>query len=133
MNVYIASLNTNGPKVTISLLTDPAKEDWRSKEYQHELRRAADALQAAGVQLAIAVGVHESVDSDPPLSGSFTIAIETLSESGRAIIGAWVHKTHGRKIWIKASDIEVEASTAEEVERLSERIRAFSVGYDDKV
>ena len=133
MNVYIGSPDPNGPKITISLIADPAREDWRSEGYQHDLRRAVHALQAGGVQIGIAVDVHKGTDSGSLLSGSFTIAIDTLSDSGRTVIGTWVQRSYGRKVRIKASDIEVEASTAEEVERLFEKIRSFSISYDDKV
>lgn len=127
MNVYIASPSVTGPQGIISFGTDPAREDWRGEDYQHELRRAIYALQTVGVEILSPVDMHKSADSGLLLSGSFNIAIETLSESGRTVLGAWV-RALGRKVRIKAGDVEIEASTAEEVERLFGRVKAFSGG-----
>ena len=49
--------------------------------------------------------------------------IAALAGSLGTFLGAWVTSRNGRKIRIKVGDVEVEASSAEEVERLLERAK----------
>ncbi len=58
--------------------------------------------------------------SAPLLSGEFVVEfVKTLSSLGLGgIIGAWIQARHGRKVRVKVDEIEVEANTSEEVEKL---------------
>jgi hypothetical protein len=53
------------------------------------------------------------------LSGEFLLrVIPTIGPLVATAAGAWLHARYGRKVRIKAGDIEAEAQTAEEVEKL---------------
>lgn len=123
-----------GPLVTISLIGDPAREDWQSELYRNELHHVKQALHAAGVRRVSRVdSMHRSEDLSSRQPGSVTIEIETLGSAGLAVIKAWMQARFGRKIRIKASDIEVYASTPHEAEHSLNTIRTFSGGYDETV
>lgn len=126
-------LGATGPQVTISLIADSAKDERHTENYQNELRRTIKTLQAAGVQILTLVESHSSANSGSLFSGSFTTAVRTLNGSGRAAMGAWLQEQPGRKIRIKASDLEIEASTSGEAERIFSRIVTSSAGYDEKI
>jgi hypothetical protein len=50
--------------------------------------------------------------------GEFLVAAKTIAPVFTGLIGAWLHAKYGRKVKLKYKDLQVEATTVEEVERL---------------
>ena len=68
------------------------------------------------------------VHIDYAVSGLGAVAqqVVTLSiPAATALIGAWLQARFGRKVRVKVGDVEVEAATPQEVEKLLERAKAY--------
>jgi hypothetical protein len=58
--------------------------------------------------------------------GDFVVkAVAIVGPPVGTVLGAWLHARYGRKVRLKIGDIEAEAQTAEEVERLLARAQEF--------
>ena len=97
---------------------DPREYD---PKYQEELDAFVSSLDAAGVEYSQrSVSLHSVGASDWPI-GEFALsfgmgALPALT----GLAGAWIQARYGRKVRIKVGDVEAEASTVEEIERLLE-------------
>ena len=132
---------------TLSFWLIPSwEENWKSELYQQELHEferyaaskdlrvlpASQLLKSVKDVIAYETRCEEllshgkyslSFGAPSPLSGEFVITLaKTLGSLGLGgIIGAWIQAKHGRKVRLKVGDIEAEAQTPEEVERLVAR------------
>jgi hypothetical protein len=125
--------------ITTELILDRAVEDppeYDSK-YQLELDAFARSLDAAGVGHS-----QRSIALQTAGAGGWPIGHFALSFGPQvitalaAVAGAWVQARYGRKVRLKVGDIEVEARTIEEIERLLERAASFqnsTVKTDEKL
>jgi hypothetical protein len=50
--------------------------------------------------------------------GEFFAVLKTVSPALAVTVGAWLQKKYGRKVKLKYKDVEIEATTVEDVERL---------------
>jgi hypothetical protein len=90
-----------------------------SKEYQAELEKVASSLKQQGVKFSSRMRFEEAEGAPAFLLGSFTIEIaKSVGPILGAVIGAWLHARYGRKARLKIGDVEAEARTVEEVEKL---------------
>jgi hypothetical protein len=102
---------------------DPPEYD---PKYQDELAAFARSLDAAGISYnQISIALHTADAGGWPL-GQFLLsfgqeAIPPLA----ALAGAWVQARYGRRVRLKIGDVEVEARTIEEIERLEAVVRSF--------
>ena len=55
--------------------------------------------------------------------GEFLAVAKTISPALAAIIGAWLHAKYSRKVKLKYKELQVEARTVEEVERVVKLVR----------
>lgn len=111
----------------ISAETDPPLH---SPEYQQGLEGVVSSLGAQGVKVSSLVDLEESAGSTgTPLLGTFTIELAKAAGPTLAAVGvavaAWVQGRYGRKARLKIGDIEAEARTVEEVEKLISRAKKF--------
>jgi hypothetical protein len=60
----------------------------------------------------------DSVDAVGGFTGEFVALVKTLGPPGIAALGGWVAGRSGRKVRLKIGDVEAEAGTREEVEKL---------------
>jgi hypothetical protein len=125
----------NTEKLTITLM--PAEDDQPlySPAYQHELKDLSIAFEAQGVKISYVVELEESAGpSQSPLLGTYMIDLaKAAGLMIGPIVGAWLQARYGRKARLKIGDIEAEARTPEEVEKLiarASRFRPTSRGND---
>lgn len=102
---------------------DPAVQD---SAFQVELRTFSGSLRAAGVRFSQRMMTFDAVD----VTG-YALAEYVIKELGPAAIGvigtaagAWISGRSGRRVRLKLGDIEVEARTVEDVDRLLLRAQA---------
>jgi len=128
------------PELTITLL--PARDDaaLRSADYQRELHRFEESLTAQGLQVGVSIELRESGAPNPlalvlpHYLGDFTIKlVATVGPPLGALIGAWLHARHGRKVRLKIGDIEAEAQSIDEVEKLLQQAERFQQRSQAKV
>jgi hypothetical protein len=127
-------------ELTITLL--PALDDAppRSDSYQSELRRFGDSLTAQGFEVGVSIELRESGVPDtlaliiPPYLGDFIIKFSaTVGPALGTLMGAWLHARYGRKIRLKIGDIEAEAQSEEQVEKLLRQAEQFQQRNQRKI
>ena len=112
-------------ELELLLITTPDDAPWWTPEYQDEMSDL-DCLLADG-------GVHHSclvAEGGPgcmgpleaPALGELFIKLteHAVPVIGTAV-GVWLHAKYGRRVRLKVGDIEAEAQTAEQVEKLLAR------------
>ena len=60
----------------------------------------------------------DSIDAVGGYTGEIAVLAQTLGPVLTGVLGAWLQSKAGRKVRLKDGDIEVEAGTVEEVEKL---------------
>jgi hypothetical protein len=113
-----AELETE-PTLGVRLVRAPDDPPLVSREYQEALGEFRKSLQAVGIQSSARSFAFDGVAGGGGLSGDFVLKL--AGEIGPALIAgifAWLHGRYGRKVRLKVGDIEAEAQTTEEVEKL---------------
>jgi hypothetical protein len=128
------------PELTIRLF--PALDDApaRSMLYQRELRRFEESLLALGLDVRVSIELRESGVPETlaavvsPYLGDFMIKFAaTAGPALGTLIGAWLHARYGRKVRLKIGDIEAEAQSVEEVEKLLQQAEQFQQQAQQKI
>jgi hypothetical protein len=112
--------------VQLALIPAPDDPPLKSAPYQKELAEFREFLEGQGhlvgsIKDAL-LGMFGECPVPLTLLGDFTVKLAAIA--GPALgtgIGAWLHAKYGRKVRLKIGDIEAEAQTREEVEKLLER------------
>ncbi len=107
------------PEIALTLIPAPDDEP-QSTEYQTEIQAFAQSLRANSVVFNSIRHMRESAWASSFNLGEFGIVAKTIGPLLTGLIGAWLHARYGRKVKLKFEDIEVEATTIEDVERLIE-------------
>ena len=108
-------------EVRVTLVRAPQDPHQFSDQHQQVLKALTSALEQNGVQVTPYFDIQASAGVSGGLSGLLSIAIPATMPVVGTILGAWLTGRNGRKVRVKVGDIEIEAATAEEAERLLER------------
>ena len=117
------------PEIILTLIPAPHDPPLKTPEYQAELRQFKESLNNHGLEVSFTFEVRESLRPDalgfilPTYLGDF--AVKLAGQIGPPLIAGvagYFHGRSGRKVRLKVGDIEVEAPTMKEVERLLDRI-----------
>jgi len=117
----------DGLEFELTLIPAQGDPPLRSPEYQAELRNFEQGLQSNGLEVSHIMEFQEAWAPEPtvpPYLGDFIIKLAAVVGPVLGTgIGAWLRGRYGRKVRVKvgANEIEVEAQTVEEVERLIAR------------
>jgi hypothetical protein len=110
------------PTCEVVLVRAPNDQPSSSADYQAELKAFHERLRSAGVSVSPAPPKMAFDSAHPPDPSTLTDFLVTLAPQVvpvfTAIAGAWAQARFGQKVRLKVGDIEAEASTAEELERL---------------
>jgi hypothetical protein len=103
----------------LTLIASPEDQSLDDEDYQKDLRAFDDDLRAHGLSPSSRVSLIESTGNDiAPHLGVFAVGLkEALPVIGSVLTG-WFAGRFGRKIRVKVGDIEVEANTVAEAEKL---------------
>lgn len=115
-------METEAPKLELTLIPAPNDAPLRSSKYQKGLRNFADSLQAEGVPFGLRIELTEAAGGESPAlyAGIFTLATVLAGPVSRCVI-AWLKARPGRKIRVEIRPdgrLKAEAQTTEDVERL---------------
>ena len=107
-------------KIEIELQRAPDDPRVNDPKFQEELNGFAKSLRVTGVTASQRAVAFDSADALGYPLAEFVIKTlaPTLIPAAAGVCGAWVQARYGRRIRIKVGDIEAEAHSAEEVERL---------------
>jgi hypothetical protein len=105
-------------ELSIVLIPSPDDPPKHSKEYQTELSTFAQEMRAHGIDFSTRAVLMESASGGGFSLGEFFAVLKTVSPALAVTVGAWLQKKYGRKVKLKYKDVEIEATTVEDVERL---------------
>ncbi|MFZ0963427.1 MAG: hypothetical protein WAO35_21410 [Terriglobia bacterium] len=91
-------------------------------KYQNELESFSRAVEAQGLEISSYRRCLESGGGGDYLVGEFLIKVVPPLLSVVGAIGAWLKNNHGRRVRLKVGEIEAEAPTVEEVEKLLKQV-----------
>jgi len=108
-------------ELKISLLPAADEPSHLAPACQQELRGFEQAFLDEGFPIA-AKRALAKMAGGPFLSGEFVLNLAaTIGPVLGAAVGAWLHARYSRKVRLKVGEIEAEAQTVEEVEKLLAR------------
>ena len=113
--------NIGEQRIAIELIASNDDPPLRSTEYQAELAQLARDMRALDPHVSYHMFIQEGVSASSFLTGGFTIA-KAIGTSALPIIVAWLHGRYGRKVRLKVGDVEVEARTVNEIEKLLKQV-----------
>lgn len=121
----------------LTLLPAPDDPSIDSQEYQKELSDFHSSLWKKGLQgypLRAGSGRGSEIVSSGAYLGQFlVIAPTTIGPLLGTVLGAWLHARYRRKVRLKIGDIEAEAQTEEQIEKLLQRAEEFQRRNQPKV
>jgi hypothetical protein len=101
---------------------------------------SAKRLLALGLDVRVSIELRESGVPETlaavvsPYLGDFMIKFAaTAGPALGTLIGAWLHARYGRKVRLKIGDIEAEAQSVEEVEKLLQQAEQFQQQAQQKI
>ena len=121
-------------EMNISLRRAPDEgKDPRDPAFQAELGQFSRRLHIAGLKVSQRGMAFDSVEHLGYPLPEFTVAfVSGASTVIGAALGAWLKGRYGRKARLKVGDIEAEAQTVEEVEKLLATAQAFQARQELK-
>src|SRR5262245_48316394 len=119
--------------VRLTMVRSADDEAAFSPNYQSELRQFYQLVRADNVRINAVGFANDTVGASGGLVGEFVIPLAQVIGpvlGGAAV--AWLQGRAGRKLRLKAGDIEVEARTLGEIEQLLERAQALRATHKGK-
>jgi hypothetical protein len=113
-------------ELQFSFIPAPNDAPTNSIEYQQELLQFENAAHAQKLTIASRVTFQKFMGGQNVSLGEFTIklaeiVVPALGTALGTIIGAWLQARSGRKVRLKVGEVEAEAQTVEDVEKLIAR------------
>jgi hypothetical protein len=108
----------------------PSSEDppLQSQEYQNVLREFSDSLEIGNLSVSSQVLLIEAAGHEiAPHLGVFYTSLQSAIPVIGAALTSWFAGRYGRKVRVKVGDIEVEANTAADAEKLLKEAQSISL------
>jgi hypothetical protein len=123
-------MNSVEAEICVSLRLAPDEPTVREPESREQLQRLYEGLQAAGITEQHQMHFRDAVGGPVDLLAHFVVPIaQIVIPVLGGVLGGWLQGRAGRKVRLKTGDIEAEARTPEEVEKLlllAEKVRQDS-------
>jgi hypothetical protein len=119
-------MNLAETEICISLRLAPNEPTVGEPESREELRRLYEGLQAAGITTRHQMLFRDGAGGPADLLAHFVVPIAgiVVPVLGGVLVG-WLQSRAGRKVRLKIGDIEAEARTSVEVDKLLLRAEKF--------
>lgn len=119
-------MNSAEAEICLSLMLAPDESTVRSPESREQLRRLYEGLQAAGVTEQHKMFFRDAAGGPADLLAHFVVPIvKIVVPVLGGVLGGWLQSRAGRKVRLKIGDLEAEAKTLDEVEKLLLRAKEF--------
>lgn len=112
-------------RISLKLIPAPDDPDLKDDDYQRGLANVEDALRSESDTVHASAFVQKSIVGGSWLAGDFVVIAQALGGAAFTMLGVWLKSKLGRRVKVRVGDIEAEASTPEELERLLERAGAI--------
>jgi hypothetical protein len=120
----------NPGKVRFYLRQAPDEPPTFSADGQSDLRKVVSALRENHIDADTPFMTLDSAEAVGGYTGEIAVLLQAVSPVLTGILGAWVQSKVGRKVRLKVGDIEVEARTVEEADRLLQRAQALQASQE---
>ena len=108
-------------ELAVTLLPGQDDPPLFDREYQDQLREFGLSRHPPGVEISSTLRIQASAGSENLYVGDFIIKfVSALGPVVCAMLAAWLHARKGRKVRLKCGEIEAEAQTVDDVQRLLE-------------
>lgn len=122
-------MNLIETEIWVSLRLAPGEPTVRELESQGRLLRLYEGLQAAGITRQHQMFFRDAAGGPSDLVGQFVVPIaQIVIPVLGGVLVVWLKGRVGRKVRLKIGDVEAEATTPEEVEKLLLRAKEFQQG-----
>jgi hypothetical protein len=119
MQIRVKSIKPVGPRVELILLGGQDDADWKAIGYQQELKAIERAFRGHGLTVSPQMLAQRSVDGGSWFTGTFMLHLAAQAAvPSLAFLGGWLKARMDRKMRLKINDIEAEATSVEEIEKL---------------
>lgn len=118
---------TTSLDVEHTIVPEPEDPVWHSPEYQSGLLLIQHDLERLDPGTRTQALLRESAESSALLQGLFTVAVDKVLPLAGTAVASWLAERHGRKVFLRAGDIEAEAGSVQEIDQLlaqAQEIRA---------
>jgi hypothetical protein len=123
----------NADQIVLTPVPSSDEPDVPSEGTQAELRTFFEALHRHGVKATPNAIIRKAVGAGWTFFGDFFIPIaQAVGPTLGVVIVAWLQGRAGRKVRIKIGDIEAEARTPEEAEKLLRWAQEFRMNAEHK-
>jgi hypothetical protein len=113
-------------ELNLELVPAEADPPMHDPQYQNELHRVEQSLQAQGITVYALVELRKSVGGASNYVGEFLIPLaQTIGPALGVVLVAWLRGRARRKARVKFGGVEAEAATVEEVGQLLQRVAEF--------
>lgn len=110
---------SNPERITLILTAAPNDPEVRDPEYQRGLTAVGGALRDAGILYSQRNMTFDAVGAEGYAIGQYVItAAQIAGPIVGVAVGAWIQGRAGRKVRLKVGDIELEAHSPADIERL---------------
>jgi len=126
----------NSSQLELKLI--PAANDLplHSAKYQRQRREFAESLESSGLKISVTIELIEAAGGGTPTTYLGDFVIQLIHSPGLGLVGAalgaWLHARYGRKVRLRIGEIEAEAQTVAEVEKLLKRVEEFQQRNEPK-
>jgi hypothetical protein len=114
---------THERELAITLIPSPDDPPKHEQEYQAELGTLAKEMRGQGIDFSSRAFLMESASGGGFTLGEFYAVVKTVSPAFAGLIGVWLQKKYGRKVKLKYKDVQIEATTVDDVEKLIKLVR----------
>ena len=120
-------------ELEIELVRGTGDPDENDPVYQAELQKFKSPLNEAGIRYRQSAIAFDSIDTHGYPLGEFALEFaKVIAPVVSAAHVAWISARYGRKARVKFLDVEVEARSVDEVERLIDKVVAVQESRPDK-
>ena len=119
-------------EIKIVLRPSPEEPQLFSRETQDNMNAVLSAFYDAGIKTRATGMAFDSIDAVGGFTGEFIALATTLGGTVVGALGTWLASRNGRKVRLKIGDVEAEAKTQEEVEKLLALARNYKRDEEPK-
>ena len=128
----------DAPELKLTFIPSPDDPRPSDTRYQEELGRFEQTITSQGLEVSALFEFRESASPGfiSPYMGEFYIKLASLAATTIGVLGmaisTWLRARYGRKVRLKIGEIEAEAQSLEDVERLLQRAEQFQKRNEPK-
>lgn len=111
-------MEENDDSISIILIPSPDDPPKQSEEYQSGISALEKSMRSEEIAFTSSRYLIESTSGGGFALGEFLVAAKSVAPLLSGLFGAWLRGKFGRRVKLKYKDLQIEATTVEDVEKL---------------